>query len=98
MGPPKKLILSILPLGIAGTAAVPIFLPMISTFFTLLSTLPIPLTFIPSHGIVNVITLPGCGTLFTGVVSALQFITRGWNYIDVNGNKKPSFEVYKNLQ
>ena len=33
MGPPKKLILSILPLGTAGTAAVPIFLPMISAFF-----------------------------------------------------------------
>lgn len=26
MGPPKKLIFSILPLGIVGTAAVPIFL------------------------------------------------------------------------
>ena len=39
----------------------------------LLPKLPIPLNFIPSHGIVNVITLPGCRTLFTGAVSALCF-------------------------
>lgn len=102
MGPPKKLILSILPLGIAGTAAVPIFLlsqfTKVLVSYILVFLLLFPDIILPAIDFNFNFRHPSLFTSFMFLSIDFYFPSRYSKYINIASNAEALFSEIKTPQ